>query len=131
MPTALFLENLARGGHCGSGWRLVLKFRRSRDEEGDCQAISCALPWIFRIEGSVWAVSDLRERGLAVIECGDEGEARRLFGEVRGFKVSVSVFDARGRRAPWEHEAAALGDAGRASRKSRVCWRSRRGLQGD
>ena len=96
-PHAIPLEELARGRYHKPQWRLMLRFRRSNDEERDHQLISQALPWLVTVESPAMVYADLHEYGLAVIECDREATTRRLLAEVRGWKVLASAFDPSGR----------------------------------
>jgi hypothetical protein len=102
IPTTLPLEDLARGVCRRPGWRISLRFSRSRNDERDHERIRLALPWLGKIEHSVALLADLQYFGLAVVLCGDEGEARQLYEGVRGSAVLASAFDPEGKLLVWE-----------------------------
>ncbi len=122
VPQALPVEELARGRYRMRQWRLMLRFRRSNDEERDHQLISRALPWLGTVDSPAMVYADLQEFGLAVIECDGEAMARRLLAEVHGWKVFASAFDPVGRAclppSPSREERLATGS--RTYRRSRL-----------
>ena len=82
----------------GQTWHLVLSFVPTASEIEDCARISQDLPWLPKLGAGVETLfRDLRQRGLAVVACGDESEALGLQGLVRGSRLSAQV--CKGRRA--------------------------------
>jgi hypothetical protein len=73
------------------GWTLVIRSRRKLCHDELSSQTSQALPWLWRSGGAAEILSDLAEHHVAVISCESEEEARRLAGEVRGWKIMVNV----------------------------------------
>ncbi len=82
----------------GQTWHLVLQFVPTADEIEDVSRISQDIPWLPKLGRGVETLfRDLRQRGLAVVACGDEGEALGLKVALRGSRLSGHV--CKGRRA--------------------------------
>jgi hypothetical protein len=82
----------------GQTWHLVLSFAPTANEIEDCARISQDIPWLPKLGAGVETLfRDLRQRGLAVVACGDESEALGLKVAIRGSRLSGHV--CKGRRA--------------------------------
>ncbi len=90
---AVLRRALAGVAACG----VLLRFRATADELADCEQVSWALPWLWKLEKPGVLAEDLRSHGLGVVICVDEEEARRLVAEIRGERVWAEVVRSPGR----------------------------------
>lgn len=133
---ALRLEDFLTDAIKRSGkWMLVLEFWPTDDEEDDWSWLSWTLPWLPKLGGDRGRVCvELRRHGLALVECADEEEARRLLDQIRGFRVAAKVFTNSGAETKWGlpgNRPCAKQGAGRGSsrQKSRLSRRPSRDVQ--
>ncbi len=72
---------------------LLLHFEPSVDETQDLWAVSEALPWLPELgEERFSFFEDLREYGMGVVACADRQEARQRLKEIRGGRISATLF---------------------------------------
>ena len=72
---------------------LLLRFEPSVDETQDLWAVSQALPWLRELgEERFSFFEDLRGYGMGVVACADRQEARQRLKEIRGGRISATLF---------------------------------------
>ena len=72
---------------------LLLRFVPSADETQDLWAVSQALPWLGQLDDGRFSLfEDLRGYGMGVVVCADRQEARQRLKEIRGGRISATLF---------------------------------------
>lgn len=90
---AISLVELARSA---PGWKVVIEFKRSWDQERDLSYLSQRLPWLWRTESVSLMLSDLTTHGIAIVLCDSEVKPQELISAIRGTRIALTVYTPSG-----------------------------------